>query len=199
MSGELGGALESVIFSQAAFSGGPNPQRTESWLAGSVPPRPSVPLSFWGLSSFHESGIFFAHNHEDAALWASIEASFLNRQALKSFSSELVANSLQKIEAHYIITEAREWVSRLFYAQRGLPRLLLDAVRPLRQAFGDRLLQLQAISDGDEISLRATVQWADDPESARVAREKFDQHWWLDNCNRAHGYLVFDYELVDAV
>lgn len=201
MAGEFGGALESVIFSQSHPLMPASSRLDRLW-----PDKEASSLTsagYWGGASVREVGgfdVFIAPHHSaDAGLWESIGASLLNRQTGRLLSAEVQMDLLKTIEAHYIITEGKEWVKRLLYTQRDLSKLLIEAVQPLKKAFGYKLVQLQGLSDGDDVSLTATVQWQDDANLARAARDNFDQDWWLANCNRAHGFLVFDYELVDAI
>jgi hypothetical protein len=141
---------------------------------------------------------FLSHPWNDALSEHLVPATF-RRVLFAQNPLELVSESINKVEAHYIITEGKERVAGLFCEQRELPKLLLEAVRPLRTSFGEKLLQLQANSDGDDIFLKSTILWPGDAASARAALDNFDQSWWLDNCTRAHGHLIFDYELVDGL
>ena len=79
--------------------------------------------------------------------------------------------------------------------------LLIEAARPLRAAFGERAaLQLRAqYSDDDrllKVGVRLPADFGADPEQAL---RSFDAQWWLKNCHRSGGALVFDYEIQDAV
>ena len=103
-----------------------------------------------------------------------------------------------QLERHYIL-DGRNDLIKLLREQRDLPGLLLDAVPQLRQWFGDRLLQLQVSADEEDITARASVVWPGDLERAEAALRAFDQNWWLTNCAKSNGYLVFDFELVDGV
>ena len=80
---------------------------------------------------------------------------------------------------------------------RALPIVLLDAVPRLRDAFGtDATLQLQLMVEEDEPTiLCGLVLWAGPLPSAQRALRRFDEAWWLSNCQRASGNLIFDYEL----
>jgi hypothetical protein len=74
-------------------------------------------------------------------------------------------------------------------------------VGPLQVAFGEgRIIQLRVQASDDDSLLKAAVQlpadFGDDPERAL---RSFDAQWWLDNCRRSGGALVFDYEIQDAV
>jgi hypothetical protein len=69
--------------------------------------------------------------------------------------------------------------------------LLSEAVPPIEKAFGS--LRRRQHSEG---SRAAAADFGHDPE---VALESFDRDWWLDNCHRSDGALIFDYEIHDAV
>jgi hypothetical protein len=79
--------------------------------------------------------------------------------------------------------------------------LLIEAVQPLRIAFPEmRLLLVRLQHSDDDRLLKVAVQlpsnFSDDPESAL---RSFDREWWLSNCHRSGGVLVFDYEIPDAI
>lgn len=110
----------------------------------------------------------------------------------------LEPRSLEQLEQHYIL-EGKNALTALLQEQRDLPAILTEAVPQLRRWFGDRLLQLKATSDDDNVIARGSVVWPGSLQDAEAALAAFDQNWWLENCVRSHGYLVFDFELVDGV
>jgi hypothetical protein len=193
------GALESAIFQQPPI---PVSSRRHSgsrqWVYAPHISPAHMSIAFQQRRNAIELD-YYQHLQVGGLLAAWENLSPLISGYFEQIPADLVADSLSGVEKHYIITEGREQVARLFFLHRGLPKLLLDAVQPLRESFGEKLLQLQANSDGEDVSLRATILWPDSAESAHAALDNFDQRWWLDNCNRAHGYLVFDYELVDGL
>lgn len=93
-------------------------------------------------------------------------------------------------------------VMELLEEEPGLFALLEEAVRPLQIAFGDkRIFQARVRNSDDERLLKIAVQLPADlgglnPEQALAS---FDTEWWLNNCHRSRGVLVFDYEIQDAV
>jgi hypothetical protein len=89
----------------------------------------------------------------------------------------------------------------LLEAEPALYSLLIEAVEPLRQAFGDkRLMYIRVLSSDEDSILKVTIRllanFGDNPEDALQA---FDETWWLSNCHRSGGTLVFDYEMPDAI
>ena len=79
--------------------------------------------------------------------------------------------------------------------------LLLEAVDPLRQAFGEKRLIYIRVQTSDEdsilkVAVRLPANFGDDPERVLQA---FDEEWWLKNCHRSGGALVFDYEMQKAI
>ena len=71
-----------------------------------------------------------------------------------------------------------------------------------RGAFSTAVLDssVRIQNSDDSLMLRVAVQLpatiANDAESLLDA---FDEQWWLENCRRSNGALVFDYEIQDAV
>jgi hypothetical protein len=117
---------------------------------------------------------------------------------LRPIPEVLADRWIVQLERQYIL-EGKNGLVTLLQEQRGLPGLLLDAVPQLRRWFGDRLLQLRVSADEEDITARASVVWSGGLEEAEEALRAFDRNWWLANCPRSNGYLVFDFELVDGV
>jgi hypothetical protein len=108
-----------------------------------------------------------------------------------------VATQLRILQQHYLIMDSSSLISELLGEDAALFTLLVEAVRPLRTAFGEnRLLQVRVQHSDDDSLLKVAVQlpgdFGDDPESAL---RSFDREWWLENCHRSGGALVFDYEI----
>jgi len=103
------------------------------------------------------------------------------------------------LQQHYTILDTNSTIE-LLEQEPALYELLAEAVGPLQNAFGEgRTVQLRLQSSGDESLLKVAVQlpadFAGDPERAL---RSFDDEWWLDNCHRSGGALVFDYEIQGA-
>lgn len=112
-----------------------------------------------------------------------------------------LAAQLRTLQQHYVILGSGRLVTELLEEESALFALLVEAVQPLRTAFGERrLLQVRVQHSDDDSLLRVAVQlpavFGDDPERAL---RSFDREWWLNNCHRSGGALVFDYEIQDAV
>jgi hypothetical protein len=110
------------------------------------------------------------------------------------------AEQLRALERYYVILDSDRLVE-LLEAESALYALLVEAVRPLQNAFGEgRIARVRVQSSDDESLLKVAVQlpadFGDDPERAL---RSFDREWWLRNCHRSGGALVFDYEMQDAV
>jgi hypothetical protein len=113
----------------------------------------------------------------------------------------MASAELRTLQRHYTILDSDRLVIELLEDEPALLPLLIDAARPLRNAFGEgRVFQLRGQLSDDDRLLRVAVQLpaksGGDPERALRA---FDEDWWLENCHRSGGALVFDYEIQDAV
>jgi hypothetical protein len=107
---------------------------------------------------------------------------------------------LRSLQEHYMILDSEDSIE-LLQQQPSLFRLLIEAVEPLRMAFGnDHILQLRVLHSDEGILLKIAVllpsNFSDDPEQAL---HSFDVEWWLNNCHHSNGALVFDYEIQDVV
>ncbi|MFZ0629720.1 MAG: hypothetical protein WA399_02090 [Acidobacteriaceae bacterium] len=103
---------------------------------------------------------------------------------------------LETLRRVYVFVDS-SLVRAFLREHRALPVLLLDAVPWLKSAFGDTpTLQLQLmIEEGEPATLCGLVLWTGALESAKEALRRFDDNWWLSNCRRASGNLIFDIEL----
>jgi len=75
--------------------------------------------------------------------------------------------------------------------------LLVEALAHLDRAFGrDCIKAIRLVQDDFEsTSVFGMVFWADPTQRGREALARFDQDWWLNNCNRAGGIVNFNIEL----
>jgi hypothetical protein len=110
------------------------------------------------------------------------------------------AEYLQLLQ-YYTFVDSQHIIEDFLVEESSYFSLLNEAVEPLRAAFGEvRLIRVKAQAHDDDKMLRVTVQLPSnmnsDPEDAI---HRFDTDWWLDNCHRSRGGLVFDYEIQDAV
>jgi hypothetical protein len=117
-------------------------------------------------------------------------------QSKKDFLAQLRA-----LQQHYTILDDDRTFIELLASDSALYSLLIEAVEPLRHAFGDKWLIYIRIQSSDEdsilkVTVRLPANFGDNPERALQA---FDEEWWLNNCHRSSSLLVFDYELQNAI
>jgi hypothetical protein len=108
---------------------------------------------------------------------------------------------LRTLRQHYTVLGSDRRVIEVLEQEAAVFTLLIEAVQPLRVAFGEGgLLQVRVQYSDDDSLLRVVVQlpidFGCDPESAL---RSFDREWWLNNCHRSGGMIVFDYEIRDAL
>jgi hypothetical protein len=108
---------------------------------------------------------------------------------------------LRTLHQHYTILDNDHTVTEILKTEPALYSLLIEAVEPLRHAFGNKRLMYIRIQSSDEdsilkVTVRLPANFGDDPERALQA---FDEEWWLNNCHRSGSALVFDYEMPDAI
>lgn len=106
-----------------------------------------------------------------------------------------------QLQQHYTILDSDRVIIELLEEEPALFRLLVEAVQPLRTVFGEkRLLQLRVQYSDEDSLLKVAVQlpadFGGDPEQVL---HSFDTEWWLNNCHRSGGALVFDYEIQNAI
>ena len=117
-------------------------------------------------------------------------------QPKKDFTEQLRA-----LHQYYTILDDDRTLIELLATEPALYSLLIEAVEPLRHAFGDKRLIYVRVQSSDEdsilkVTVRLPANCGDNPEGALQA---FDEEWWLNNCHRSSGALVFDYEMQDAI
>ena len=114
-------------------------------------------------------------------------------------SKEYFERQLTLLQQSYIILDSNDSIIEILREEPALAPLLIEAVTPLKKAFGERRIQLRSQAADDDTFLKVAVQLPvdfPDPENALLS---FDSAWWLNNCHRSSGALVFDYEIQDAV
>jgi hypothetical protein len=112
-----------------------------------------------------------------------------------------LAGQLDILQRHYTILDSNHLIIELLEEESALFTLLVEAVRPLQTTFGERrVFQIRVQHSADDsllkVAVRLPADFGDDPERALLS---FDRGWWLINCHRSGGALVFDYEIQDAV
>jgi len=121
----------------------------------------------------------------------------LTMEQLRSNGS--AAPRLRALQFDYTILGDERLIGGILSERPSLYPLLQEATKPLHQAFGEKcILQLRALASDEESMLNAVVQLSLDFEDPEGALRSFDEAWWLGNCHRSGGALVFDYEIRDA-
>jgi hypothetical protein len=106
---------------------------------------------------------------------------------------------LATIRRHYAVAGPEDDIAGALGACPELSNLLLEAVDPIRKAFGgDHQLELRAEWTDEDLVLRAAIHVPPAFESATAALAEFDSAWWISNCQRSGAGLVFDYEVRDV-
>lgn len=133
--------------------------------------------------------------------WADLSTKFERQVAQQekqqaAYRYEEQQRELDNLRREYVFSDPSS-VRAFLREHRALPVVLLDAVPWLKTSFGaDATLQLQLMLEEDEpTSLCGLVLWTGSLASAQMALHEFDESWWLRNCQRASGNLIFDYEL----
>jgi hypothetical protein len=160
---------------------------------------------FGGNQAYGTQGYFYGQIGErfgpqDAqpSSHSSLQRNYLSHERL----DYLYLRQLRTLQQHYTVLDSDRVVIELLKEQSTLYMLLVEAVRPSQIAFGEKgLLHVRAQHSEDDWLLKVAVQlpanFGDD--QAEEALRSFDREWWLNNCHRSGGVLVFDYEIRDAV
>jgi hypothetical protein len=108
---------------------------------------------------------------------------------------------LRSLQQHYTVLNSNRVIIKLLEEESALYTLLVEAVGPLKTAFGEgRIVQVRVQFSDDDSLLKVAVQLPVDFEKdSERALRSFDEEWWLNNCHRSGGALVFDYEIQDGV
>ena len=115
--------------------------------------------------------------------------------------SSRCSEQLRMLKQHYDIRDGEEEIVNLLEEDHDFFAILVEAIEPLSRAFGkDRLIQMRPQDSDDGLMLRVAIQLpAAMANKAESLLNTFDEQWWLKNCRRSNGALVFDYEIQDAV
>ena len=116
-------------------------------------------------------------------------------------AESVITAQLFILHQHYTIVDDDRTFIELLATEPELCSLLIEAVEPLRHTFGDKRLIYIRIQSSDEdsilkVTVRLPTHFGDNPEDALQA---FNKEWWLKNCHRSSGALVFDYEMQHAI
>lgn len=111
-----------------------------------------------------------------------------------------VSAQLRTLQQHYTIVDSDRDIIEVLDEYPALFALLAEAVKALQNAFGkNRLLQVRVQHSDDDKLLKVAVLLPADFACPELALRSFDTGWWIDNCQRSSGALVFDCEIQDAV
>jgi hypothetical protein len=110
-----------------------------------------------------------------------------------------LAGQLRNLQRHYLIVDSDREVNQVLDEYASLYPLLLEAVRPLKAAFGDRLFHIRVQQSDYDTLLKVAIQLNADFARPETALNAFDSSWWINNCHRSSGALVFDYEIQDGI
>lgn len=95
---------------------------------------------------------------------------------------------------HYIALNP-EPVERFLAEHPGVTQVLLEAKKPLRDAFGKGVQVSVTVTSNPEVAegefLVSRIQTSLSARQARSRLDRFDETWWLDNAPRAEGQLIF--------
>jgi hypothetical protein len=146
-------------------------------------------------------------SYSQMAVWDQVQTSALvpRRRAglynpyAQTHQRRDVTTQFRELQRHYTISGEDNDVKDFLEADHTLFALLSEAVQPLNAAFGNGLLQVRVQKADDDSLLKVAVQLPADFAQPECALQSFDDLWWINNCHRSAGALVFDYELRDAV
>lgn len=107
---------------------------------------------------------------------------------------------LGRLERAYVIRDS-ELLSQVLEESPFLGELLWEAVAQLDCSFGPgSIKKVEVIRSDEGLSIGVIIRnCADGPNDAEDALREFDEKWWLLNCHRSDGSLVFDYEIGHGV
>ena len=75
--------------------------------------------------------------------------------------------------------------------------LLKESIPPLQAAFGPFPGEVRFQRDSEDFLflVKVVILLPLDYHDPEAALRRFDEAWWIDNCHRSNGHVVFDYEL----
>ena len=160
-----------------------------------IPPIPYKPQLNWNeipqVRMTKSSGAEIAFHSQ------ATQSPFYTALLGKARPSQNLMAQLRSLQQHYTILDDDRLITEILEEETSLYTLLIEAIKPLQHAFGEkRIIHLRIQSSEDDIIVKVAVQlpadFGDDPERAL---QSFDEEWWLNNCHRSDGALVFDYEI----
>jgi hypothetical protein len=102
---------------------------------------------------------------------------------------------IERLSHEYAIGESTKVLG--FIQRNQLADVLIDAVEPIKKAFGESLTRRLTLAEDDEGSrtLFCLVKFPGSLEQAQQALRSFDRNWWLENARDFGSKLNFDFEL----
>ena len=103
---------------------------------------------------------------------------------------------IERLRSAYVISNDVKVGS--FIEQNHLTDVLLQAIEPIKKAFGEPRSRKLAVLEDDEGSrtLFCLVAFSGSLDEAKKALDSFDRDWWLRNAGKFGSRLNFDFELV---
>jgi len=158
-------------------------EQSDDWYAEQ---RPTTTLPF---------DVFSAHTHYGVQDYREYIVFDVQPRPYRNFLEEL-----RKLQKHYLLLDEPQRIIELLRQEPSLYMLLTEAIEPLHRAFGGtRIIHARVQASDDGNLLKVAVQLPLDFAEPEHALRSFDENWWLNNCYRSGGALVFDYEMQDAV
>jgi hypothetical protein len=107
-----------------------------------------------------------------------------------------VPKSIERLRSAYAISDLAKVGS--FIEENRLTEALVQAIEPIKKAFGESPSRKLAVLEDDEGSrnLFCLVAFPGSLNEAQEALDSFDRDWWLRNAGKFGSKLNFDFELV---
>ncbi len=168
------------------------------WAGATQQTQPSIPPPFRQPAAWDErqQGVVLADRSSSGGLvQVLIQDPYKQTQIQRDLTAQL-----RILQRHYTIVDSDRYVSELLEDDPTLFGLLVEAVEPLQLSFGKkRILHIRVQRFDDDTLLKVAVQLPPDFPGPEEALKSFDSEWWMNNCQRSTGTLLFDYEIQDAV
>lgn len=173
-----------------------------------------VPRGRWGTSPNEETLVEWASRRSGFAALDRQQADyFADSQADPRASRQMSRDSISietgerdqprhedsklgRISREYVIRNAGR-LKDLVVEAPVLAELLCEAIAHLNSSFGgDSIKRIEVVDSDEGASIRVLARiMTGGLSEADAALRDFDEKWWLLNCHRSDGSLVFDYEI----
>lgn len=123
--------------------------------------------------------------------WEGLPGGLINDRA----QPQRKESKLGRLERAYVIRDS-ELLSQVLEESPFLGELLWEAVAQLDCSFGPgSIKKVEVIRSDEDLSIRVVAcNPSITPDEAETSLRNFVRQWWLHNCHRSDGSLVFDYE-----